>query len=99
MILNPLWIFWFGSRETALDRARDYALCRDLLAEAAAGAGSEIWCYCPIPNHVHVIVVPADEDGLRRTFADASALHGLRQRAPPLDRSPLAGAVRRGGDG
>ena len=24
-----------------------------------------------MPNHVHLIVVPADEDGLRRTFADA----------------------------
>src|SRR3954463_2194609 len=24
-----------------------------------------------MPNHVHVIVVPSDEDGLRRTFADA----------------------------
>ena len=24
-----------------------------------------------MPNHVHVIVVPFDEDGLRRTFADA----------------------------
>ncbi|MGQ0659399.1 transposase [Sphingosinicella sp.] len=49
----------------------DYALYRDLLAEAAGRAGAEIWCYCLMPNHVHVIVVPADEDGLRRTFADA----------------------------
>lgn len=49
----------------------DYALYRDLLAEAADRAGAEIWCYCLMPNHVHVIVVPADEDGLRRTFADA----------------------------
>ena len=50
---------------------RDYALYRDLLAEGARKAGSEIWCYCLMPNHVHLIVVPADEDGLRRTFADA----------------------------
>jgi putative transposase len=49
----------------------DYALYRDLLAEAARRAGAEIWCYCLMPNHVHVIIVPADEDGLRRTFADA----------------------------
>jgi putative transposase len=49
----------------------DYALYRDLLADAAERAGAEIWCYCLMPNHVHVIVVPADEDGLRRTFADA----------------------------
>lgn len=49
----------------------DYALYRDLLGEAARKAGSEIWCYCLMPNHVHVVVVPSDEDGLRRTFADA----------------------------
>jgi putative transposase len=49
----------------------DYALYRDLLAEAADRAGSEIWCYCLMPNHVHLVVVPSDEDGLRRTFADA----------------------------
>lgn len=49
----------------------DYALYRDLLAEAATRAAAEVWCYCLMPNHVHVIVVPSDEDGLRRTFADA----------------------------
>ena len=49
----------------------DYALYRDLLGDAAERAGAEIWRYCLIPNHVHMIVVPSDEDGLRRTFADA----------------------------
>jgi len=49
----------------------DFALYRDLLAEAARKAGSSIWSYCLMPNHVHLIVVPADQDGLRRTFADA----------------------------
>ena len=33
-------------------------------------AGAEIWAHCLIPNRVHVIVVPGDEDALRRTFAD-----------------------------
>lgn len=49
----------------------DYALYKDLLSEAAKKAGAEIWCYCLMPNHVHLIVVPTDKDGLRRTFADA----------------------------
>jgi putative transposase len=48
----------------------DYALYRDLLAQSAEKAGAEVWCYCLMPNHVHIIVVPSDEDGLRRTFAD-----------------------------
>jgi len=41
------------------------------LSDAARKAGTEIWCYCLMPNHVHLIVVPSDEDGLRRIFADA----------------------------
>jgi len=49
----------------------DYALYRHLLGEAAKKAGAQIWCYCLMPNHVHIIIVPSDEDGLRRTFADA----------------------------
>lgn len=48
----------------------DYALYRDLLAQSAERAGAEVWAYCLMPNHVHIIVVPSDEDGLRRTFAD-----------------------------
>ena len=48
----------------------DYELYRDLLSEAARKAGAEVWCYCLMPNHVHIIIVPSDEDGLRRTFAD-----------------------------
>jgi len=46
----------------------DYQLYKDLLMEAARKAESEIWCYCLMPNHVHLVVVPSDEDGLRRTL-------------------------------
>jgi len=49
----------------------DYELYKSLLSEAARKAEAEIWCYCLMPNHVHIIIVPSDEDGLRRTFADA----------------------------
>ena len=49
----------------------DYALYLDLLSEAAHKAETEIWCYCLLPNHVHLIAVPSDKDGLRETFADA----------------------------
>jgi len=49
----------------------DYVLYKDLLSEAAQRANAEIWCYYLMPNHVHIIIVPSDEDGLRRTFADA----------------------------
>jgi len=42
----------------------DYALYRDLLAARAAKAGVAVWAYCLMPNHVHLILVPATEDGL-----------------------------------
>jgi len=48
----------------------DYGLYLDLLADSSGRAGADILAYCLMPNHVHIILVPADEDGLRRTFAD-----------------------------
>jgi putative transposase len=42
-----------------------------LIAAAARRAGAEIWAYCLMPNHVHLIVMPTDHDGLRATFAEA----------------------------
>ena len=49
----------------------DYKSYRHLIADAAAKARTEVWAYCLMPNHVHMILVPSDEDGLRRTLAEA----------------------------
>lgn len=57
-------------RERTFFEDGDYALYLDLLADAARRASTEIWSYCLMPNHVHVVLVPLDEDGLRRTFGD-----------------------------
>ena len=48
----------------------DFALYLDLLAEAAERARAEIWSYCLMPNHVHIVLTPSDTDGLRRTFGE-----------------------------
>jgi putative transposase len=48
---------------------RDYALYRELLREHCAAANVAVWSYALMPNHVHLILVPADEDGLRRALA------------------------------
>lgn len=48
----------------------DYALYLDLLADSSARARTKVWAYCLMPNHVHMIVAPSNEDGLRQTFAD-----------------------------
>jgi putative transposase len=55
-------------RERTFFEDADYALYLDLLAQAAERNGVEIWSYCLMPNHVHIIAVPRDEDGLGRTF-------------------------------
>ncbi len=57
-------------RERTFFEEDDYALYLDLLADSSARAGAEVWAYCLMPNHVHIILVPSDRDGLRRTFAD-----------------------------
>jgi len=49
----------------------DYRLYLGLISEAANASGTAVWAYCLMPNHVHFIMVPSDEDGLRATFAQA----------------------------
>lgn len=55
-------------REQVFFEDEDYELYLDLLSDAAKQAQTAIWGYCLMPNHVHIIAVPRDEDGLRRTF-------------------------------
>lgn len=57
-----------GRAQTFFDDA-DYALCRDLLGAHCAAAGVEIWSWVLMPNHVHLILVPGDADGLRRALS------------------------------
>ena len=64
----------------------DYALYRDLLAENCRAADVEIWAWCLMPNHVHLILVPSDADGLRRALARvhrsyAGAIQARRKRS------------------
>ncbi|TNE60068.1 MAG: transposase [Alphaproteobacteria bacterium] len=49
----------------------DYKAYLALLKEFCAEAGTEVWAYCLMPNHVHLILVPSDEDGLRSAVAEA----------------------------
>lgn len=49
----------------------DYRAYLALLGEWAAKAGTAVWAYCLMPNHVHLILVPSDEDGLRAALGEA----------------------------
>lgn len=49
----------------------DYQAYITLLAEWCQKCGVEIWAYCLMPNHVHLIAVPESDDGLRRGIGEA----------------------------
>ena len=87
----------------------DYALYRDLLAANCRAAGVEVWAWCLMPNHVHLILVPSDPDGLRRALARvhrvyAGTIQARRKRtghfwqgrfgAVAMDEEHLAAALR-----
>lgn len=49
----------------------DYAFYRDLLSRHCRDAGVEVWAWVLMPNHVHLVLNPADPDGLRRALSKA----------------------------
>ena len=49
----------------------DYQAYLELLREWCGERGVEVWAYCLMPNHVHLILVPESEDGLRRAIGEA----------------------------
>lgn len=87
----------------------DYELYRDLLAEQCLACGVEVWAWCLMPNHVHLILVPSDADGLRRALSGvhrryAGIIHARRRRtghfwhgrfgSVVMDEDHLAAALR-----
>ncbi|HLY78600.1 MAG TPA: transposase [Caulobacteraceae bacterium] len=57
-------------RQPVFFRDDDYRLYRSLLAGACREARVAVWAYCLMPNHVHLILVPADADGLRAALGE-----------------------------
>ena len=51
--------------------ADDYRAYIALLAEWCKKYGVEIWAYCLMPNHVHLIAVPQSENALRLGIGEA----------------------------
>ena len=49
----------------------DYGAYVSLMSEWCGQHGVEIWAYCLMPNHVHLVAVPKSEDGLRRAIGEA----------------------------
>jgi putative transposase len=87
----------------------DYRLYIATLAGQCRRAGTEIWGYCLMPNHVHLIMVPADVDGLRAALGEAHRSYARainaredwrghlwqeRFHSFPMDEAHLAAAAR-----
>lgn len=49
----------------------DYRYYIELISRFATEAGTEVWAYCLMPNHVHLVMVPSCEEGLRATLGEA----------------------------
>lgn len=49
----------------------DYRIYLKLLAEAKVDARVDIWAYCLMPNHIHIVAVPKDKNGLAQVFRNA----------------------------
>lgn len=87
----------------------DYRLYIATLAGQCHRAGTEIWGYCLMPNHVHLIMVPADVNGLSAALGEAHRSYARainaredwrghlwqeRFHSFPMDEAHLAAAAR-----
>jgi putative transposase len=48
-----------------------YTIYLELMSHWCAERDVQIWAYCLMPNHVHLIAVPKTEDGLRLAIGEA----------------------------
>jgi putative transposase len=58
-------------REAIFFEDGDQEVYRDLLAEQTRKAGVEVWAYCLMPNHVHLILTPTRAEGLGLAVGEA----------------------------
>ncbi|HEX2952713.1 MAG TPA: transposase [Bacillota bacterium] len=57
-------------RQTTFFCDDDYIAYLELMRQWSSMCNVAIWAYCLMPNHVHLIAVPASEDGLRRAIGE-----------------------------
>ncbi len=58
-------------RQPTFFRDDDYELYKGLMAECCKSEGVAVWCYCLMPNHTHLILVPDEAGGLCRAVGEA----------------------------
>jgi putative transposase len=65
-------------RQDTFFNKEDYRAYINFLDEWSRRCAVEIWAYCLMPNHVHLIAVPESEDGLRRAIGEAHKRYSNR---------------------
>lgn len=58
-------------RQKTFIHKRDYERYLTLIAHSCKHAGVEVWAYCLMPNHVHLIAVPRTPDALSLAIGQA----------------------------
>ncbi|MFO7650645.1 MAG: transposase [bacterium] len=58
-------------RQNVFFRDADYEAYLRLMEEWCRKCGVEVWAYCLMPNHVHLVAVPEQEDSLARALGEA----------------------------
>jgi len=58
-------------RQRTFFKDEDYRAYLKLMAEYCTKCGVEIWAYCLMPNHIHLMAVPKSSDKLARAIGEA----------------------------
>jgi len=64
-------------RQPTFFSSADYETYIELMHGSCARHSVAIWAYCLMPNHVHLVVVPQDEDSLARAIGEAHRRYTL----------------------
>ena len=65
-------------RQTTFFTEDDYCYYLALLQEWSSRHNVLVWAYCLMPNHIHLIVVPQSEDGLRQAIGETHRRYSRR---------------------
>ncbi len=77
--------------------ADDYDAYLDLMAQWCTECEVQIWAYCLMPKHVHLVAVPNSEDGLRRALGESHRRHTRRINSRENPRGHQIPVEQRGG--
>jgi REP element-mobilizing transposase RayT len=83
-----------NQREPIFFENGDQDIYCDMLAEQMRKAEVEVWAYCLMPNHVHLVLCPRNEMLGACTWCRASQVGEFRQWPRPVARSPVRRQVR-----